>query len=82
MPTTDMGGYQQGDGSVRRERWVRAEVCGTMLQPHFIFYSGFDQVVIDDLSFFREPSMSFHYAITQVVSSAYQSHSTTMHRVL
>jgi len=32
-----------------------------MLQPHFYFYLGFDEVIISELSFLREPSMPFHY---------------------
>jgi hypothetical protein len=47
-------------GERGRERWARAEISGTMLQPHFYFYLGFDEVIIDDLSFFREPSMPFY----------------------
>lgn len=49
----------------KRERWARAEDSGTMLQPHFNFYLGFDQVIIDDLSrIFASlpcPSIGYHF---------------------
>ena len=57
IPTTDMGGYQQGRWERVKERSGQGQ--STVQQPRFNFYLGFDQlVIIDGRSFASLPRPS------------------------
>jgi hypothetical protein len=47
-------------GECEKDRWARAEVVEC---AHFNFNLKIDQLIIDAISFFREPSTPFHHCV-------------------
>lgn len=55
-----MGDISKGDGRAWKREVGKGRDLGDHAAAAFLIYLGFDEVIIDDLSFFREPSMPFY----------------------